>query len=1293
MKTSYLCLISAVVLTLHAEADSLISGLVAYYDFEETGVAGLANKTPGATGFNATRHGGGTFDSSANPSGPGFSGNPTFNPGNGNSDRSNLLAGNALNLVDTRSDAIVVPVANTDLGGSFTISVWHALTPSGGSVARPFVFEQANNNFNISWGIGSGDSYTAYVTTSSSLGGVVLDRNAWHHVAHVFDSDGATTTMRLYVNGELIGTRTGATSSLTFNGINFGRARNNANGRDWDGMMDEIALWNRALNETEVLRVHTLGLQGQSLIGANDLFWDVNGATAGAGGTAPSGLWSDDHWSADPSGESPTGAWESGAIALLAAGDDATGAYTVTLDSTETAQGITARTGSPTLSGGTLVLESPHLLNAFDGADLTIASTLQTTRLITSGSITLTQPPAMDGPLDVLASSLSLPAGGAVGGLSGTGEVDLGGTLAVAPQADATSSFTGALAGTGTLRMDGPGLQSITRNPDDFDGTISVAGGTLLLSGTTDNPGGVAVDGGLLVVSGEILSAVTVGAGGTLAVGSAPDAAAPAQLTLGDIADTSTIGGTVRFSLNGQDDAASGAVNDLINVPGNIVFEPGSVISPSFNGILQSGNAYSLMQVDGSRTGTPVIDPAVQARYRYALTLQGGVSFPDDLILEASGTPANLTWAGDGLANIWQTGGPENWSNGGSSSAFLIPDAVVFDDTGDNTIAVRVSGDVVPAAMLVNAAKDYTIAGPGRIIGSAGLTKDGTGTLVLTGDNAFTGASTVLAGTLQIGDGGSTGAIAGNIANSGTLAFNRGNDLTFTGVISGEGELVKEGDGRVTLSAVQTFTGDTIVNAGTLALTGGTPGSGRHRLNSDTVFINEGATLSFNGTAQFGWAAGTPKVVMDGGRITNANGTYQYLKDVTMRNGSRIEFGTTTTSFSAVQNYSMAILLSHASDEANVITGGAMALPTGDGTVFDVSRGTAMADLVIESLLRNHPTTNAGGVLAKEGDGILHLTRANTHTGGSVVRGGVLLFANGALGSTGTITHEGGILRWDELNTQDISARLVLIDGGVAGFDTHGNDVSFAAAIGSDSSSAIEKLGSGTLTLAGGSSHTGDTHIFGGTLVLTQAILADSSTVRIASGATLNLTHGETDTVAALWINGVPQTPGTYDSANTGGAITGTGALEVTGVVAGGFASWIDGFFPGETDPAIVGPDADANGDGVANALVYLFGGDPKDGNNLTLLPTATAATNPGGTVPNGDYLVFSHRRDTTAQATATVEHSTTLAAPWTTATDGVDGVVVVETAGGFSPGIDKVDVFIPRSGSRIFGRVAVVLP
>lgn len=267
--------------------------------------------------------------------------------------------------------------------------------------------------------------------------------------------------------------------------------------------------------------------------------------------------------------------------------------------------------------------------------------------------------------------------------------------------------------------------------------------------------------------------------------------------------------------------------------------------------------------------------------------------------------------------------------------------------------------------------------------------------------------------------------------------------------------------------------------------------------------------------------------------------------------------------------------------------------------------------------------------------------------------------------------------------------------------------------------------GFGTLTLAATHTYTGDTLVPNGTLNLQSgaqlafAIGADGVNNRIAGGGsgsfhgTFHLDLASADATPGnewrLVDLGSASFGGSFAVTSTAGAFTRTGTThalnqggltwtfnETTGVLSvgeaapTGFAAWIDGFFPGETDPAIVGPAADPNGDGVANSLVYLFGGDPKDGNNQTLLPTATLATNPGGPVPNGNYLVFTYRRDATAQVTAAVEHSTTLAAPWTTAANDVDGVVVVATANGYASGIDKVEVFIPRSGARMFGRLSV---
>src|SRR5439155_9564853 len=102
--------------------------------------------------------------------------------------------------------------------------------------------------------------------------------------------------------------------------------------------------------------------------------------------------------------------------------------------------------------------------------------------------------------------------------------------------------------------------------------------------------------------------------------------------------------------------------------------------------------------------------------------------------------------------------------------------------------------------------------------GVTGLTKVGTGTFTLTGANTYTAGTTISAGTLQIGSGGTAGSVAGNIVNNAALTFNRSDALTYAGVISGAGTVTKSGAGTLTLTGDSTYTGTTTVSAGTLQL-------------------------------------------------------------------------------------------------------------------------------------------------------------------------------------------------------------------------------------------------------------------------------------------------------------------------------------------------------------------------------------------------------------------------------------------------------------------------------------------
>ena len=109
----------------------------------------------------------------------------------------------------------------------------------------------------------------------------------------------------------------------------------------------------------------------------------------------------------------------------------------------------------------------------------------------------------------------------------------------------------------------------------------------------------------------------------------------------------------------------------------------------------------------------------------------------------------------------------------------------------------------------------------GVISGFGGVTKTGGGKLTLTGNNTYSGVTNVNAGSLQIGAGGTTGRVTGNIAlaaNTGVI-FNRSTADTYDGVISGEG-WVNIAGGDMTFTGIHTYTGNTEITNSTLRLSG-----------------------------------------------------------------------------------------------------------------------------------------------------------------------------------------------------------------------------------------------------------------------------------------------------------------------------------------------------------------------------------------------------------------------------------------------------------------------------------------
>ncbi len=123
----------------------------------------------------------------------------------------------------------------------------------------------------------------------------------------------------------------------------------------------------------------------------------------------------------------------------------------------------------------------------------------------------------------------------------------------------------------------------------------------------------------------------------------------------------------------------------------------------------------------------------------------------------------------------------------------------------------------------------------GNITGSGGLSFDGPGTLVLAGTNTFTGTTLISSGTVQLGNGGTTGSVPGPIVNHSVLVINRSDDFTLSNEISGAGSVVKLGGN--TLTVASSVEGPVSVDAGTLLVTGST----------GAVTVNSGGTLAGTG--------------------------------------------------------------------------------------------------------------------------------------------------------------------------------------------------------------------------------------------------------------------------------------------------------------------------------------------------------------------------------------------------------------------------------------------------------------
>ncbi len=731
-------------------------------------------------------------------------------------------------------------------------------------------------------------------------------------------------------------------------------------------------------------------------------------------------------------------------------------------------------TGGTTVSAGVLNLQSNTALGT-TGSGTTVAS---------GAALELQNGITISGEALSLAGT-GVGGNGALRNISGnntwTGAVTLSANPGATIQSDAgLLTVTGGISGNArTVTVDGSGNTTLSGNITTTSGGITKNdAGTLTLSGTNTFTGATAINAGVLNVQsngalGGTLNGTTVTSGAAL------------QLQGGV-----TVTGEA-LTLNGTGVSNDGA---LRNISGNNTWTGNVTLGSSPGTTIQSD--AGLLTISGNFTGTD-----------RTLTVGGA----GNTLL--SGT-YNTTSGGlikNGTGTLTLTGGTARTQNGAS----LVNDGTLalnmtpgFFALGDGTGSLTI-GDGVGAANSAN----VSLLGSDQIADGTGVTLNSDGRFSL---NAFSEAINTLTGSGQV-DLGTIGSLTVGVS---------GGSSTFGGTIVGSGGLIKSGNGTFTLTGNNTYTGATTVSNGIVNIQSNTAlgGTGTGTTVADKASLQlQGVSLTITGESLTLNGSGNS----NDGALHNVSGNNTWTGNITL------------AADSTIKNDAGLLTL-----QGNIAASGGSRLLTVD------TAGNTLVSGVI------------GGTTALEKDssGTLTLTAANTFTGDTQIRVGVLNIQNGsALGSTSgvttvsnnaalqlqnnitvsgealTLTGDGsagtGALRnisgnntWtgnitlNANSTVGTDAGLLTIQGNITnnGFNrsltvTGAGNTVISGNINTDTGELF-KEGTGTLTLTGTNSFTGSTVVDVGILNVQAngALGGTSSGTTVTSGAALQLQGGIT---------------------------------------------------------------------------------------------------------------------------------------------------------------------------------------
>ena len=532
---------------------------------------------------------------------------------------------------------------------------------------------------------------------------------------------------------------------------------------------------------------------------------------------------------------------------------------------------------------------------------------------------------------------------------------------------------------------------------------ITLNGGTLTSEGAGDGSGNYILDGTVTTqanAASSVISANSIGLrNGSTAnqavVFNVADGAAATDLSVSSALNngsgtnglTKTGNGVMVLTGNSSYSGATTVSAGTLKIGNGGA--TGSLYSPSvsWNGNLTFGGAGAIVN-DGALIydiagGAVYVNRTISGLGTVSVTGDQSVHFADGTTISTIGAQAYSATA---------TGGRYRGFNLADNASVALTSAGAISMTGmlgtanGNTGRLFINTSAGNGDVTLNAAVGVS----GVDYGLAELTVNAGAGVITVG--SYNGQSWGTVNTLSL-TGGAVNVTA-SLAAFSALTVTNSWDSTVSGSLTGAGSLTKAGNGTLTLSAFNGYTGGTNVNAGTLNIdVQGTQGSSAVGVNK-AVAVAAGATLRLNRTDGLGYYEANPSSLTIAGSMTIAAGIHASIANF----GLTLNGGTLTSEGAGdgLGNYILdGTVTTLANASSAVISADSIKLRNGttanQAVVFNVADGAAATDLSVSSVLANGFGTNG---LTKTGNGVMVLTGSSSYSGATTVSAGTLILEN-----------------------------------------------------------------------------------------------------------------------------------------------------------------------------------------------------------------------------------------------------------------------------------------------------------